>query len=301
MTAIPTALERVGRDTRFPASRNIRGNAVSPRANWKGYLKIDEVTCPVALYTAASTSDRIAFHTINRSTGNRVRRIFVDSETEKPVDRDDQVKGYETGPDDYIVLTPEEVATAVPESDKTLAVSAFVPCGSIDDVYLDKPYYIAPSEPHAAESFVLIRDALTKRKVAALAQAVLFRRVRTLLIRPHGDGLIASTLNFDYEVRSADDAFEKIPAMKIKGEMLDLARHIIETKAGRFEPDTFEDRYEAALAELVKAKAEGRKPKAVKPRKSAKVVDLMDALRQSAGIKDAKAKKAKPANVRKAS
>jgi len=273
---------------------------VSPRANWKGYLKIDEVACPVALYTAASTSDRIAFHTINRSTGNRVRRIFVDSETEKPVERDEQVKGYETGPDDYIVLTPEEVASAVPESDKTLAISAFVPCGSIDDVYLDKPYYIAPSEPHAAESFVLIRDALAKRKVAALAEAVLFRRVRTLLIRPHGDGLIASTLNFDYEVRSAADAFDKIPSMKIKGEMLDLARHIIDSKAGRFEPDTFEDRYEQALAELVKAKAEGRKPKAVKPRKSAKVVDLMDALRQSAGAGGGKTKE-KPAKVKKAS
>ena len=273
---------------------------MSPRANWKGYLKIDEVACPVALYTAASTSDRIAFHTINRSTGNRVRRIFVDSETEKPVERDEQVKGYETGPDDYIVLTPEEVAAAVPESDKTLAISAFVPCGSIDDVYLDKPYYIAPSEPHAAESFVLIRDALAKRKVAALAEAVLFRRVRTLLIRPHGDGLIASTLNSDYEVRSAADAFDKIPAMKIKGEMLDLARHIIESKAGRFEPDTFEDRYEQALAELVKAKAEGRKPKAAKPRKSAKVVDLMEALRQSAGTASGRTKE-KPAKVKKAS
>lgn len=274
---------------------------MTARANWKGFLKIDEVTCPVALYTAASTSDRIAFHTINRATGHRVRRVFVDSETEKPVERDDQVKGYETGKGDYVVLTPEEIASATPESDKTLTVSSFVSCGSIDDVYIDKPYFLAPSDDVAREPYRLIRDALRKRKVAALAQAVLFRRVRTLLIRPMGDGLLAATLNFDYEVRSSSEAFSDIPKQKIEREMLDLARHIIDTKRGPFQPEAFEDRYDAALAELVRAKMEGRKIRKPKAPAQDKVVDLMQALRDSAGAggkSPAKTPQRKPASGR---
>jgi DNA end-binding protein Ku len=257
---------------------------LAPRANWKGFLKIAELTCPVALYTAASTSDRIAFHTINRTTGNRVRRQFVDSDTGKTVEKDDQVKGYETGSGEYVVLEPEEVAAAVPHSDKTLAVNAFVRCRDIDDVYFDKPYYLAPSDGHGEDVFVLIRDGMRARQVAALAQTVLFRRVRTLLVYPHGDGLIATTLNFDYEVRSAKEAFDGVPGLKVKGEMLELAEHIIRTKTGTFDPGRFDDRYEAAVAELVKAKMAGKKIEARKEKKPEKVVDLMAALRESAGI-----------------
>lgn len=258
---------------------------MAPRANWKGFLKVAEVRCPVALYTAASTSERIAFHTVNRATSNRVRRQFVDAETGEPVDRDDQVKGYEVGDGDYVVLEPEEVADAVPDSDKTLSVLAFVRCGDIDDVYFDKPYYLAPADKPAIEAFALIRQGMKEKKVAALARTVLFRKERTVLIRPHGVGLIATTLNFDYEVRSSKDAFSDLPKTKIQGEMMDLAKHIISTKRGEFDPAKFDDRYEAALAELVKAKVEGRKITPRKPQPAAKVTDLMEALRQSAGLK----------------
>lgn len=258
---------------------------MAPRANWKGFLKIAEVTCPVALYTAASTSDRVAFHTLNRATGNRVQRRFIDTETGKVVDRDDQVKGYEISDGEHVILEPEEISAAVPKSDKTLEVEAFIGCGDIDDVYFDKPYYLAPSDKPGEEAFRLIRDGMRAKKVAALAQTVLFRRVRTVLIRAHGAGLIANTLNFEYEVRSAADAFSDIPKLKLKGEMLDLARHIIDTKMGEFDPKSFEDRYDDALAELVKAKMEGRKPKAPKQPKRENVVDLMAALRESAGAK----------------
>lgn len=274
---------------------------MAPRANWKGYLKVAELTCPVALYTAASTSERIAFHTLNRDTGHRVQRQFIDSDTGKPVEREDQVKGYEIGNNEYIVLEPEEVAAAVPESDKTLAVEAFIPVDELDDIYFDKPYYLTPSDKHGQEAFALIRDGLKAKKVAALAQTVLFRRVRTLLIRAEDSGLLATTLNFDYAVRSAKDAFSDIPEMKIKGEMLDLAKHIIGTKYGTFDPSEYKDRYEAALAELVKAKLEGKPIPARKPAKTEKVVDLMQALRESAGVgkKPAATKKAKAEPARR--
>ena len=274
---------------------------MAPRANWKGFLKIGELSCPVALYTAASQSERIAFHTLNRATGHRVHRQFIDSETGKPVERDEQVKGYEIAQGEYVMFEPDEIAAVVPESDKTLSVGQFIACHDIDDVYFDRPYYLAPSDPAAVAAFDLIREGMRKKQVAALARTVLFRRVRTLLIRAHDNGLIATTLNFDYEVRSAGEAFDGLPKQKIAGEMLDLAKHIIKTKRGKFDPGKFDDRYEAALAELVKAKLEGKplpKPKAPKP---TKVVDLMAALRQSAAASGAKkASPRKPAPRRKA-
>ena len=256
---------------------------VAPRANWKGFIKFGEVAFPVALYTAASTSERIAFHTLNRKTGNRVRREFVDGETGDPVEREDQVKGFEIEDGRYVVLEPEEVAAAVPESDKTLKVEAFVPYDEVDDVYFDKPYYLAP-DTMGSDAFKLLRDGMKKAKVAAIARTVLFRRLRTLLIRPLGKGLVGSTLNFDYEVRSSEKAFEEMPDLKIEGEMLELAKHIINTKKGEFDPKEFNDRYEAAVAELVKAKIEGRTLPKKKAPPAPKPSDLLQALRESAGM-----------------
>jgi DNA end-binding protein Ku len=253
----------------------------SPRAQWKGFLKFGEVTAAVALYTASSSSERIAFNTLNRATGNRVRREFIDGETGDPVEREDQVKGYEIENGQYIVLEPDEVAAAVPESDKTLRVQSFVPCNEIDDVYFDKPYYLAPDRI-GADAFILLRDGMKQAKVAAIAQTVLFRRMRTVLIRAHGKGLIATTLNFDYEVRSSDKAFEEMPDLEIKGEMLELAQHIIGTKKGEFHASEFDDRYETALAELVKAKMEGRALPKKKAPKVSQPDDLLQALRESA-------------------
>lgn len=253
------------------------------RAQWKGFVKFGEVTCGVALYTAASTSDRITFNTINKATGNRVNRVFIDSETEEPVPKEAQTKGFEIENGQYLIIDPDEIAAAIPESDKTLEIEAFIPCTDVDDVYFDKPYYLTPDKM-GSDAFSALRDGMKKSKVAAIARTVLFRRMRTVLIRPHGKGLIATTLNYDYEVRSSKQAFEDMPKIKIEGEMLDLAKHIISTKKGEFDASAFDDRYEAALGELVKAKIEG---KAVPKRKKVEVSkpnDLLAALRESAGM-----------------
>jgi DNA end-binding protein Ku len=266
------------------------------RANWKGYLQIGAVTCPVALYTATSTSERIVFNTLNRSTGHRVRREFVDSATGETVEKDDQVKGYETEKDQYVVLEPEEIAEASPRSDKTLDVSAFIACSEIDETFFDKPYYLAPTDRIGEETFVVIREGLRRRDAAAVAHAVLFRRLRTLLIRPHGASLLATTLHFDYEIRSAAEAFAEIPDLRIQPEMLDLAKHIIQTKQGVFDPTQYEDRYEAALADLIKAKLEGRDVVAPRKRQPQPAVDLMQALRDSAGLAPTSHRRAKTKN-----
>ncbi|MBD9375591.1 Ku protein [Rhizobium sp. ARZ01] len=253
------------------------------RALWKGFLTFGEITCPVILYTAVSSSERVRFNIINRKTGNKVRREYVDSGSGEPVERDDQVKGYEVEKDQHIIIEPDEIAAIVPESDKTMRVSDYIPSSEIDTVFLDKPYYLIPDKV-GEEAFVLLRDALVRSNVAAIAHAVLFRRLRTLLIRPHGNGLIASTMNFDYEVRSAEEAFEAAPKVHIEGEMLDLAKHIIATKKGSFDPKEFDDRYDTALMELVQAKAEGKTIKPVKEPKVDSTSSLLEALRESAGV-----------------
>ena len=255
---------------------------MAPRASWKGFIKVAELAFPVALYAAATTSERIAFHTVNRDTGNRVRREFVDEESEKPVEREAQVKGYEIAKGEYIVLEPEEIEAAVPQSDKTIRIESFIPFDGVDTVYFDKPYFLTPSDSIGNEAFAVFREGMKKKKAAAIGRAVLFRRVRTLLLRPQGVGLVANTLNFEYEVRPAEKIFESVEDMKVEGEMLDLAKYIINSKSGKFNPRTFDDRYDAALAELVKAKIAGREFKPPKPPKETKVVNLMDALRESA-------------------
>src|SRR6478735_3265627 len=196
------------------------------RAQWKGFLKFGEVSCGVALFTAASSSERITFNTINKASGNRVNRIFIDSETEVPVPKEQQTKGFEIENGQYIIIDPEEVAATIPESNKTLSIEAFIPCSEVDDVYFDKPYYLTPDKM-GGDAFAALRDGMKKSNVAAIARAVLFRRVRSVLIRPHGKGLIATTMNYDYEVRSSVEAFEELPKINIQGEMLDLAKHII--------------------------------------------------------------------------
>lgn len=267
------------------------------RAQWKGTLQVGALAVPVALFTAASTAERTTFNMVNRDTGNRLRREFIDPTTGKPVEKEDQVKGFEVEPDSYVMIEPEELDAAIPQSDKKLAIQAFVPFAEIDTLFFDKPYYLAPTGPGAEAPFAVLRNALERSEVGAIAHAVLFRRYRAVLIRASGPGLIAHTLNFDYEVRSAVGAFEEVEDIEIKGEMLDLAKHIITTKAGKFDPAAFTDRYEAAVTELVKAKIEGRKISTPKLRTATNVVDLMEALRASAAMKKRGRKEAAPSKT----
>lgn len=268
---------------------------MAARAIWRGDLVIGELNCPVALYSAVTAQERVAFHIVNRDTGHRVRREYVDADTGRGVDNDDLVKGYETSEGQSILLSPEEIRNTVPEADKTLDMMRFIPCEEIDTVFFERPYFLAPGNRQALEVYDLVREAMEAKGVAALVETVLFRRVRSLLIRPHGKGMIATTLNFDYEVRSAKDILGDISAVKIDGEMLDLARHIIETKTGEFDPAGFEDHYEEAVIELIKAKIAGRKPKRLPKRKESNVTDLMAALRKSAGMKEDSKAATKPA------
>lgn len=272
-----------------------------PRASWKGRLQFSGFGCEVGLYAALSSTERISFHIVNRKTGNRVQRQFVDSDTGDTVERDDQVKGFELENGDHVVIEGDEIARLMPENDKHIVVRNFLACDEIDKLYFDRPYYLAATDADSRQALALFARALKERKAAALGEAVLFRRNRILLIRPQRDTLVATTLNYDYEVRSARAAFKGVPEIAMDAEMLDLAGHIIRKRSGTFDPAAYRDRYNDALAELVQARLEGRAIEKPAPQKESAVVDLREALRRSAGLADGrKDKPAKPAARRKA-
>ena len=257
---------------------------MAPRANWKGHLRLGALSCPIALYSAATQAERVSFTTLNRATGNPVRRVFVEEGSGEPVEREAQVKGYDLGDEAYVVLEQDEIDAAVPKPTKVLEIEACVPVSEMDLVFLDQPYYLAPSGVAGAEVFALLRQALEKEGAGALARTVIFRRERLFFAQPYGAGLLAHSLHYDYEVRSVARGFTEVPEMKIPAEMRELAAHIIDTKRGHYDPAAFDDRYEAALVEVIRAKQAG-KPirRAPPPAAEGKVVDLLEALRRSAG------------------
>jgi DNA end-binding protein Ku len=255
---------------------------MAPRPAWKGYLKLSLVTCAVELSNATTHSEKVSFRIINRSTGNTVKRQYVDSVTGKPVSDDDEVKGYEVDDGEFLLVEEDEIEGVQIESSHTLDLTGFVEKASIEQVYLDTPYYVAPSDKVSQEAFAVIREALADKKMAGLARIVLYRRERPVVIEPLGEGMLLTTLRYDNTVRKADDAFDEIAKVEIDEDMIDLATHIIDRKKTRFDPSKFEDAYENALLDLIKAKKSGKKPPIARPApKPSNVVNLFDALKKS--------------------
>ena len=254
---------------------------MAPRAYWKGYLKLSLVSCAVALFPAASTAERVRFNNLNRKTGNRLRQKLVDEVTQAEVDPEDRVKGFKVGGDAYVTVEDDELDQLEIESTHTIDIESFVKREDIDERYLDNPYYLAPDDKVAQEAFAVIRDAMREKKMAGLGRIVLYRRERLVLLEPFEQGLLATTLRYKYEVREADAYFEDIPKLDIPAEMRALARHIIETKTGKFDPSKFEDRYENAVVKMIQAKQAGEPVRQAKSERPSNVVNLMDALRRS--------------------
>lgn len=255
---------------------------MAPRANWKGYLKLSLVSCPVALFPASSSSERVSFHLINRETGHRLKQQYVDSVSGDVVEPQDRIRGYEIAKGDYVPVEDDELKDVQIESAHTIDIESFVPRGEIDDVYLDNRYYVAPDDKVGEEAFAVIREAMSKRGMAGLARVVLYGRERILLLEPRGKGLVGTTLRYDYEVRDDKAYFDEIPDVSLSKEMLDLASHIIDTKKGVFDPSKFKDRYQDAVVDLIRAKRAGRPaPETHAERPSGNVINLMDALKRS--------------------
>src|SRR3977135_429175 len=255
---------------------------MAPRAYWKGYLKLSLVSCPIALYPAASSWEPVSFNRINTKTGNRLKQQMVDAGTGEPVEKEDIGRGYEYAKGQYIIREDAELEKVKIESTHTIDIDRFVPRTELDDRYLDSPYYISPTDQVGQEAFSVIRDAMREKKMVGLARVVLTRREHVVLLEPFDKGLLATTLRYPYEIRDQKDYFEDIPELKLPDEMMKLAAHIVDTKAGHFEPKAFEDHYEKALVELLKSKQAGIPVEAIGEETAApRVINLMDALKAS--------------------
>jgi DNA end-binding protein Ku len=253
---------------------------MAPRANWKGFLKLSLVSCSIALVQATSTRERIHFNIMNRETGNRIRYRQVDAGTGEDVPEEDRVKGYKVADDSYILLEPEELDEVALESTHTIEVESFVPRQEIDEIYLDTPYYLFPDDKVGVEAFAVIRDAMSATSLVGLARVVLHNHEHLLMLEPLDKGIKATALRPEEEIRDAKDYFTAIENVKVPKDMLELARHILKTKRGHFDPSKFSDRYEDALKALIKAKRAGKAPPQA-PAKPSNVINLMDALRRS--------------------
>jgi DNA end-binding protein Ku len=256
---------------------------MAPRANWKGFLRLSLVTCPVALYPATSESEKISFNQLNRKTGHRIKYAKVDADTGEEVANEDIVKGYKVDTDSFVEVTKEELENVALESTRTIEIDEFVDRSEIDPRYLIRPYYLSPDGKVGHDAFAVIRETIREMNKVAIGRVVLTNREHIIALEPLDRGLMGTLLRYPYEVRSEEEYFDEIQDVKVTKDMLDLAKHIVNQKAGRFEPDKFEDQYETALVDLINQKRAG-KPITPKERpRGENVVDLMEALRRSVG------------------
>src|SRR5216683_5480212 len=227
------------------------------RPFWKGYLKLSLASCPIAMFPASSSSERVSFRQINKSTGNRLKQQLVDSATGDVVESAQKGRGYEIGRNQFMPVEDEELEALRLESTHTIDIEKFVPRSEIDERYLDSPYYLVPENQVGQDASVVIREAMRRKNMVGLGRVVISRRERIVMLEPFEQGLMATTLRYGYEIRDAKPYFEDIPPLKLPDEMVQLAEHILDTKAGHFDPAEFEDRYETAVVEMLKQKQAG--------------------------------------------
>ncbi len=255
---------------------------MAARAYWKGSLRLSLVTCPVLLYPASTSVDKTRFHMINKETGNRLKQQMVDTETGDVVEGEQKGRGYELSKGSYVEIDKDELEAVQIESNHTIDIDSFVPKDEIDKRYLNHPYYIVPDGKAGVDAFAVIRDAMKDQDRVALARIVLTNREHVIAIEPMGKGLVGTTLRYPYELRDAEEYFDDIKNPKVSKDMIELATHILDSKAAHFDPSKFKDEYEDALKKLVKRKAAGKPIKATEPEeKPSNVISLMDALKQS--------------------
>jgi Ku protein len=254
---------------------------MAARSIWKGYLRLSLVNCSVALYPAVTAANKVHFHKLNRKTGNRLRMRMVDEETGKEVPREQQVKGYQISKGSTVEVEDEDLEKIALESTRVMEITKFVPREEIDPLYFDRPYFLAPDDDASQEAFAVLRDAMRKKEIGALATVIMHERDHVVLLEPRESGMLATTLRSPEEVRDAKDVFRGTKS-KVGGELLDVAEMLIEKKMGKFRPSEFQDHYQAALKSLIKAKKAGRKIKEFEPPEvPAKPSSVLEALRES--------------------
>ncbi|WP_025591971.1 Ku protein [Agrobacterium tumefaciens] len=258
------------------------------RPYWKGYLKLSLVTCPVQMMPATSENEKVRFHTLNRETQNRVVSHYVDSVTGKEVKDEDEVKGYQRGENDYVMLEDEELENVALDSTKTIDISTFTPRDSIEWIWLDTPYYLSPNDPVGQEAFSVIRDAMESQDMVGISRLVITRRERAVMLEPRGKGIVLWTLRYGDEVRDEDTYFAGIGDETADSDMMPLVQQLIKKQTQHWNPkmviDPVQDRLLDIIADKKNALKKPSKAKAKAPASApapSNVINIMDALKKS--------------------
>jgi len=273
---------------------------MAQRPIWRGHLRLALVSCPVALYNARHDRASIRFNLINPATGNRIRMVTQDAETEEELQRRDLVKGYEFRKNQYVLLNDEDFESVKVESSSVMTVEKFVEADSIDPVYYDAAYHLAPDGDAGRDVYAVLREAIAKTGKVAISRVVISQRERTIALRPVDEGLMAHTLHEDRDLNSGKELFEGMEGIKVDPEMVQLATQLVQRQSGKYDASDLEDRYEKRLRALIDAKLKGEGIEAEEEPEivTSNVVDLMATLKKSLGQvheeKPAPKKKAAP-------
>jgi len=266
------------------------------RPTWRGHLRLALVSCPVRLTPATTSSSSIRFHKLNRKTGNRLKQQMIDSETEKVVERDETIMGYEFEKGKYVKVEPEEIDALKIESSEIITIERIVKADDVDFLFQETPYIMEPDDKNGLDIFATIREALKAKDVVGIGRLVLSRREHPVMIQPRGKGIMLSTLHDPEEVRLPEEIFDDIKDVKVDKQNLAMAETLIERMEGEFDLTMFEDRYQAALKDLIEAKMKGKKitaaPEVERP---SNVVNLFEALKASVAAEGGKGSAKKPA------
>jgi DNA end-binding protein Ku len=251
-----------------------------PRSIWTGAISFGLVNVPVKLYSAVSKKT-VRFHQLHEPDGVRIQQKRVCPADGEEVPFDQIVKGYEITPDQYVVVTPEELEAIEPRKTKTIDIEDFVDLEDIDPIYYDHPYYLLPGTG-AAKPYKLLVTAMEDAGKVAIARVVIRQKEQLVAIRPTGDILTMETMNFADEV-IPHDRFDEAPGADVDTNKreVDMARQLIESLAAEFDPSKYQDTYRERVLELIEQKAEGKEIAVQPTEEPQEVPDLMAALEAS--------------------
>src|SRR5882724_2553075 len=267
---------------------------MAARATWKGYLKVSLVNIPIKVFPATESSATISFNQLHGECNSRINQKKWCSQCEREVPNSEIVKGYEYEKGRYVVLSEEDFENVKTESTRVINLVQFADESSIDPMYVDRTYYLAPDGGVATEAFAVMREGM-KGKVG-VGKLALYGREYLVAVRPHGKGIVMHTLHHAAEIRGMEQVEElnSVPS-KVKPEEIKLAKQVIETFEAPLNLKDYKDEYREGLQEIIDAKIEGKEVVAREVEAPPKVVNLMEALKRS--LDSVSAKKKAPAKA----
>src|SRR5881227_3527640 len=251
------------------------------RTIWNGSISFGLVNIPIGLALATQRDD-VSFRTLHRECGTPIKQKRWCPVHEREVEADELVKGWEVAKGQFIVVEPEELESIALRRSQSIEILRFVALEQVDPVYFDRTYYLAPAEAEAARRpYVLLLRAMNETGMAAIGKFVLWGKENLCLIRPHGDTLALETLFFAEDVRSRAEIEEAVAETDVKDTELGLAKQVVESLVGEFEPEDFENQYRGELRAMLEAKLAGQEIARPEPVPETPVIDLMEALKRS--------------------